>query len=302
MSVNRRQFIRNAAIAGAGSTVGMVAVRAGEDAIQPSPDAMGVLTDLTQCIGCRKCEWACNQEPSNDFRENKPMSAFEDQSVFQTHRRHSSDSLTVVNRFEGSDGKPVYVKSQCMHCVDPACLSACLVTAFKKEANGAVSYDSWRCMGCRYCLVACPFQVPSYEYLDPLTPRVRKCTLCFRERTSRGSVPACVEICPVQCMTYGKRSDLIRMARARIANYPDRYISHIYGEHEMGGTSWMYLSGEPFENLGFQTLPDEAPPRLVEGIQHSIFRYFISPILLFGLLSATMWNFKDAGSGGTSHE
>jgi formate dehydrogenase iron-sulfur subunit len=299
--VNRRQFIRKSLLAGAAGTSGVAACKASGGAVEPQPDAMGVMTDLSKCIGCRKCEWACNQEPSNEFRETFPETDFKNKSIFETHRRHSDKALCVVNQFEGSAGQPVYVKSQCMHCVDPACLSACLVTAFKKESNGAVSYDAWRCMGCRYCIVACPFEVPSYEYDEALTPRVRKCTLCFQERTSEGKVPACVEICPVQCMTFGKRSDLIKEAKTRIANHPGEYIDHIYGEHEMGGTHWMYITKEPYENLGFLDLPHEAPPRLVEGIQHNIFKYLISPVLLYGLLGATMAIYRDPKGEDSTH-
>lgn len=296
MTISRRDFLRQTALAtlsGLGGAA-LSPAEASSGAVPPPPDAFGVITDVSECIGCRRCEWACNNEPSNDFKVTRAMTDFDDQSIFSTNRRHDDNTLTVVNEYspEGSSA-PVFVKTQCFHCNDPACLSACLVTAFRKDENGAVVYDPWRCMGCRYCLVACPFQIPSYEYNEPLTPRVRKCTLCFRERTSQGKLPACVEICPVQCMSFGKREDILEMAHKKISN-DTSYVQHVYGEHEVGGTSWMFISKFPFEELGFLKLPYDAPPRRVENVQHSIFRYFIGPVMLYGVLGAIMWNFRSS--------
>jgi formate dehydrogenase iron-sulfur subunit len=138
---------------------------------------------------------------------------------------------------------PVNVKVQCMHCDHPACVSACIVGAFSKKENGSVVWDTDKCIGCRYCMVACPFQVPSFEYDKALDPEIRKCDFCF-DRTKEGKLPACVNICPVEALTYGPRSELIKIAREKIKKYPDRYIDYIYGENEVGGTSWLYLSGQ----------------------------------------------------------
>jgi formate dehydrogenase iron-sulfur subunit len=296
MILNRRQFLKNCGIAGAGIAVAGSALPALANTSNPisTTEPMGIITDLSLCIGCRRCEWACNNEPSNQFETIRPMSFYEDRGVLTSRRFHSPDALTVVNRYEvPGQTTPVFVKSQCFHCNEPACASACLVSAIEKCPQGAVNYDAWRCMGCRYCLVACPFQVPAYEYNRPLTPRVRKCTMCYAERTSKGKMPACVEICPVQCMTYGPRNQLLTMARARIANHPG-YLEHIYGENEIGGTSWLYLSKVPFEQLGFATLPTWSTARFVEKIQHSIFRYFVGPVMLYGFLGTVMWIFRDS--------
>ena len=165
-----------------------------------------------------------------------------------------------------------------MHCNDPACASACIVSAFEKQEIGAVTYDSWRCMGCRYCMVACPFQVPAYEYDNALTPQVRKCTFCFERISKEGGVPACVEICPPQCLTFGRRSELLELAhRTHPQATRAAYVNHVYGEHEVGGTSWLYLSSVPFEELGFPKLGDAAPPRITETIQHGVFKNFLPP-------------------------
>ena len=172
-----------------------------------------------------------------------------------------------------------------MHCNHAACVSACIVGALTKEENGAVTYDAWKCIGCRYCMVACPFQIPTYEYDNVLTPQVRKCEFC-EQRTSKGELPACVEECPRQAMTYGKRSDLLELAHEKIAEHPGRYVDHVYGEHEVGGTSWMYLSPVPFEQAGFLKLGKAAPPALTEAIQHGVFKHWIAPIGWYGFLAA----------------
>jgi len=156
-----------------------------------------------------------------------------------------------------------------------------------------VTYDTWKCMGCRYCMVACPFQVPSYEYDNSLTPQVRKCGFCFERVSQEGKLPACAEICPPMCLTFGKRSELLEVARQKIENQPQRYIPHIYGEHEVGGTAWLYLAGKPFEELGMLSLGDKPVPQLTETIQHSIFKFGIPPLMLYALLGVTMRAFRE---------
>jgi formate dehydrogenase iron-sulfur subunit len=249
--MDRREFLKKiAAIAGA-SVIGQSSEISGAENFRPNSDRYGVLVDTTLCIGCRRCEWACNEWNKNP---NKPLKSFEDKSVFEQMRRMHATTFTVVNRFLNTKShQPIYVKRQCMHCEDPACLSACFVDAFKKTASGAVVYDPSVCVGCRYCMVACPFNVPAYEYYDPITPRVRKCTFCFDRIIEEGGVPACVDICPTETMRFGKRNELIQLAQERIMNNPRKYVNHIYGEHEVGGTSWLYLSAVPFEEIGFRT-------------------------------------------------
>ncbi len=265
-----------------------------------SMDRMGVLVDTTLCVGCRSCEKACNE--INDDLPRKEEKVFEDLSVFIKKRRMDHESYTVVNKYsnEIDKDKPVFTKFQCMHCNDPACVSACIVGAFSKDSNGAVRYDAWKCIGCRYCMTACPFQVPGYEYDNALDPVVRKCTFCFEKRTSKGELPACVESCPMEVMTFGKRKDLLKIARKRIKKNPGKYVPHIYGEREVGGTSWMYLSSVPFENIGFPKLGYASAPSFTEPIQHGIFKYFIPPVALYGLLGGIMYYFKKRNED--SHE
>jgi ferredoxin len=132
----------------------------------------------------------------------------------------------------------------CMHCQDPACASACLVGALKKTALGPVTYDASKCIGCRYCLVACPFSVPRYEWTK-LVPFVKKCDMCGA-RQAQGQAPACVEACPVGASIVGWRDEILEEAERRILG-DSKYVKHIYGSEEAGGTSVFFISDVPFE-------------------------------------------------------
>ena len=289
MALDRREFLRAVATVGAGAAGLSGAPRSAEGSASASnPDSLGVLVDIPNCIGCRKCEFACQQAAGFDV---PPIESFDDKSVFEAHRRPHPASYTTVNRFAKANDpeKPVYVKANCLHCNDPACVSACLVGALRKEPNGTVTYDAWKCMGCRYCMVACPFQIPTYDYDNALTPQVRKCTFCFDKISQDGGVPACVKICPNDALIFGKREHLVALAHDRIKARPESYVDHVYGEHEAGGTSWLYLSSVSFEQIGFVQLGSLAPPRLTESVQHGIFKMFMPPLALYGLLGLVMW-------------
>ena len=289
MAINRRDFLKYLGVAGSLATLGKTSESQAAGHSKTSKDQLGVLVDTTLCVGCRSCEEACNE--INKELPPKSKDFFKDKSVLDKKRRMDYDCYTIVNRYpdQSNPANPVYAKFQCMHCIDAACISACLVGAFSKDPNGTVKYDPWKCMGCRYCIAACPFQIPAYEYQNALTPTVRKCTFCFEKKTSKGDKPACVQACPMEVMTFGKRNALIEIARQRIDKYPDRYVSHIYGEHEVGGTSWLYLSGLPFEKIDFPKLGYISAPSYTEPIQHAIFKHFIPPLSLYGVLGAFMW-------------
>lgn len=291
MSQSRRDFLKTMGIVGAG----VAGLTPGTAQAAPrnilSDNRMGVLVDTTVCIGCRRCEYACKK--AHDL-PTEDMDHYNDRSVFEQRRRPEPGALTVVNEYGNSPGagSPVNVKVQCMHCDYPACVSACIVGAFSKEENGSVIWDPGKCIGCRYCLVACPFQVPTFEYEKALQPEIRKCDFCF-ERTRAGKIPACVEICPMEVMTYGKRYELVELAHKRIRDNPDRYIDHVFGEQEVGGTAWLYLAGQNFHELDFPILGEDPAPGASESLQHAIFKYFIPPISLFALLGAIMWTGKN---------
>ncbi len=283
----RRDFLKTSALVGTALASSQLnPAKAGPKNIL-SPDRMGVLVDTTVCVGCRSCEWACKEVHG---RPTPPLVAYEDRSVYGKQRRPSTEAVTVVNEYrpEKRDDPPVYVKAQCMHCDHPSCVSACIVGAFSKEENGSVVWDTNKCIGCRYCLVACPFQVPSFEFGEALRPDIAKCDFCI-ERTREGKLPACVGICPVEALTYGPRTELIKVARERIRRNPERYAHHIYGENEAGGTSWMYMASKDFASLGLPNVGTHAMPGTSESIQHGIFAYFIPPVLLYAMLGGVMY-------------
>ncbi|MCP4751919.1 MAG: 4Fe-4S dicluster domain-containing protein [Proteobacteria bacterium] len=291
--LSRRRFVKISAAVGTSGVVGVSKELRASPAKPPLPEGYGVLIDTTECIGCRKCEWMCGDI---NRLSTKPLSTFDDKSVFERRRRPEIDGYTVVNRYEDPDAsdKPTYVKVQCMHCNEPACVSACLVGALQKdEKTGAVRYDAGKCMGCRYCLVACPFQIPAYEYGNALTPQVRKCTFCLERISDGKGVPGCVAVCPVEALLFGERDKLLEAARRRIEKNPERYVDHIYGERELGGTAWLYLSGRSVTDMGLIAFDERSIPSYTEPLQHAVFKHFIPPLSLFALLGGAMWLFRN---------
>lgn len=248
--MKRRNFL---ALAGAATGTALLAGRADAEERQneASPEAMGVLVDLTDCIGCRACEAACAE--ANHLPDPDP-----DVDLEKSGRRYTTPSqYTVVNRYETSKGE-VFVKTQCMNCVSPACSTGCLTKALEKKATGPVTWDGGKCLGCRLCMLSCPFEMPKAEY-DSWNPKIAKCQMCFERISKDGGQPACVENCGGSALTFGKRSELLEIARKKIYNNPGKYVSQIYGEEEVGGTSWLYISPVPFEELGFNTKLGSTP-------------------------------------------
>jgi Fe-S-cluster-containing dehydrogenase component len=261
--MSRRKFLATSLAGGAAVTLAPVCRAQASGSFEGYAEGMGVLVDLTRCIGCRSCEAACNKEQQLPA----PAQSFEDKSVFdQTFhggtqkRRTDENAYTVVNRYEpaGTD-KPIYRKFQCNHCNEPACLTSCFVNAYTKTREGAVIYNSKVCVGCRNCMVACPFQVPAYSYSSAFNPVIKKCIFCYETRLKNGKPPACVEICPQEVLTFGHRKELLKIGRERIKAHPGLYVDQIYGEDEVGGTAWMYLSGASFDQVGFDTTLGKEP-------------------------------------------
>ncbi len=211
---------------------------------------IAILTDVTKCIGCFQCVDACAQ--INNLGPDIP--APQDSPDGLSARR-----WTTILREPGGR----YVRKQCRHCLEPACVSACPVGAMHKTAEGPVIYDSNLCMGCRYCMMACPYGIPRYEWDRPV-PYVRKCTLCY-ERLQAGQLPACVETCPTQATIFGERDELLAEAHNRLQAQPHQYLQKVYGEYEVGGTSILYISDIPLDFLGFNGYPgQESLPDLTQ--------------------------------------
>ncbi len=280
MSISRRKFLSWIGAAGTTAAVGKPSQAATNKHFEGYPNSKGVLHDITRCIGCRRCEDACNKV--NELPP--PEKPFDDLTVLEQKRRTTDKAYTIVNQYQRGEAPQVFVKTQCNHCLEPACASVCFVAAFTKTPEGAVVYDPTVCVGCRYCMVGCPFEIPAYEYDQALAPRVMKCTMCH-PRIKEGLLPGCVEACPTEALTFGERDELIAVARERIRSNPGRYIDHVYGEREMGGTSWLYISGVPFSELGLrEDLGIKPAPELTAGAL-SIVPMVVGlwPVLLTGI-------------------
>jgi len=213
----------------------------------------GILVDVTRCTGCERCVEACIKVNKLDY----------DQAGIDRVRAPdglSANRLATIVKLE--DGH--FARKSCMHCLEPSCVSACLVGGITKTGQGPVVYDPDKCIGCRYCMLACPFHIPRYEW-DSTHPYMVKCMMCF-DRIKDGLLPACVEACPNQAMSFGSRDKLLKEAHARIAKYPRRYKRHVWGEEEFGGTSVMYISDVDLEELGWPHSAAPAIPELTEPL------------------------------------
>ncbi|WP_224956625.1 4Fe-4S dicluster domain-containing protein [Geomonas subterranea] len=227
------------------------------------------LIDMTKCTGCRGCQVACKQW--NQLGAEK--TEFFTGEGYQNPPLMSEYTFTRIkfrDYEKNGQNEFAFYKEMCMHCNEPACASVCPVGAFKKTKEGPVTYDAERCIGCRFCMVACPFGVPKYEWSKAL-PLVRKCTGCY-SRVKEGLKPACATTC-VSAITYGNRDEMIKEANKRIAARPEKYLKKLYGSEEAGGTSVIYLTALPFDELGFKPVTKRPLPsytwqalRLVPGI------------------------------------
>ena len=251
------------------------------------------LVDTTKCIGCRACQVACKQWNNREGEQTELPSG---EMGFQNPATLSAKTYTLISFHELPNEKApggldyIFTMHRCLHCLEPACASACPTTALKRQPDGPVTYEASKCIGCRYCVWACPWGVPTAEW-DSLAPKIQKCTHCAdrleqplpvaRNGQALGAdeqnsflanivVPACVKACPAEALRFGAREEMLEEARSRISNRPDKYIDHIYGEKEAGGTSVLYLASVPFEKIGLPTLADKPYPAVSKAALHAV--------------------------------
>lgn len=308
--MDRRSFLK---YAGSGAIIATSATpAAARGNLEVSDDAVGMLFDATRCIGCRACVSSCK-----DINGKPPELLSESDAQWDSATDLSADTLNIIKAYK-DEGEMSFVKRNCMHCVDPGCVSVCPTSALTKDpVTGIVAYDKDVCIGCRACMTACPYNVPKFSFNESYG-EINKCTFCNSkgiERISQGQLPGCAEVCPTGANIFGKRSDLLKEAKRRLQlQSGDRYVyklsaidstyeqegtvgeyqQHIYGEHEAGGTQVLMLAGVPFEKLGLPDLPDRSYASISETVQHSIYRGFAAPTALFaGLLWLARRNTKD---------
>jgi Fe-S-cluster-containing dehydrogenase component len=287
MSMDRRTLLKGLAVAGTGVAVGSTPAEASEAPHAPS-NAVGMLYDATRCIGCRACVTAC--KIANDLPGN----------LYDPPKDLGGDTKNIIKKYEVDGEVQSYMKAQCMHCIDPGCVGACMIGAFAKREYGIVTWDGTRCIGCRYCQVACPYTIPKFQWDTP-NPKIVKCELCLHiihdpetGELREGAMPGCCQACPKEAVIFGTYDDLMADAKGRIAKHPERYwgpdgTPKIFGEKDGGGTQVIYLASVDFEKLGLPPLGEEGSAALARNIQHGLYQGFIAPSVLLVGLAAVVW-------------
>jgi formate dehydrogenase iron-sulfur subunit len=267
------------------------------------------LIDITKCIGCRACQVACKQWNDREGEQTE----LDFNLGFQNPATLSAKTLTLITFHELPDEKApgglhyLFTMRRCLHCLEPACASACPTTALERQPDGPVIYDTNKCIGCRYCIWACPWGVPTTEW-DSLAPKIQKCTHCAdrsgqpppaarngQALTNQESqqyrdqivTPACVKACPADCLRFGTREDMLQEAHNRISDQPEKYVDHIYGEKEAGGTSVLYLSSVAFDKIGFPEVSNEPYPAFSKMALHAV----PPAVIAVGVLLASAYSF-----------
>ncbi len=322
MALTRRQFLTGGAGAAGAACVAHTPAQAFTRAPKQMPeDALGMLFDSTLCIGCQACVSACRAANGVEVGITPaPLADWNAANTWAVAEDLDGVTLNVIKVFRDGDASVkdratdgfAFIKRNCLHCVDPSCVSVCPVNAMHKHpVTGIVTYDEKACLGCRYCSYGCPFGVPQFD-LNNAFGQINKCEMC-EHLQAEGGIPACCDVCPTGASLFGPVKLLQAEAEQRLAAEPgalhqfprgdirqDRpmhegaiptYQKHVYGVTEVGGTQVRYLSAVPFQNLGLPTLGPEAPVRFVEGLQHTLYNYMLTPVVaLFGLAWAVRRN------------
>lgn len=297
---SRRQFFK---IMGASSAI----LLAGKASSQASGghavnnETIGMLYDATKCVGCKACMSACKRVNGDYGSLSYERASFDSDGLWDAPQDLTGSTRTLIKLFKNSDKEWSYVKYSCMHCQKPSCVSVCPVSAMTRDAStGVVDYNKNACIGCRYCQVACAFNIPKFQW-EKAIPQIVKCDLCRNTNLPKKGITACAEVCPVGAITFGKRKDLLQEAHKRLNENPGKYINRVYGEHEVGGANHLYLAAMEFNKLGLPILKEDAPAEFSEKIQHTIYKGFIAPVALYSTLCfVALKNMK--GNGEEHHE
>jgi formate dehydrogenase beta subunit len=277
VNVDRRTLFKIVA-AGCAGAAGIRSAHAA--AMQSNTEQLGLLYDATRCIGCKACVTACSD--ANGLTPDTGSS----NGLYQAPESLNAHTKNIIKLYRSEDGSEwSYMKQQCMHCEDPACVIACPLSALTKGDFGIVSWNGTTCLGCRCCQIACPYNVPKFEW-SSVNPKVVKCELC-RQRLALGQEPACTAVCPKRAVIFGKREDLLTDAHKRIAATPGKYYQdRVYGEKDGGGTQSLYLSHVAFSKLGLPDLGDKSVASGVREVSDNIYQHGITPVAVYTALVA----------------
>jgi formate dehydrogenase beta subunit len=281
MTVTRRTALKALAIGGA-TIAGAKPARASEARLSDEQRA-SMLYDTTRCIGCKACVVACAE--ANGLAPDSK----ESHGMYQMPRYLNDQTKNIIKLYnDPNTGLRSFVKAQCMHCMDPACVAGCPMAALQIGEKGVVLWDGKTCIGCRYCQIACPFNIPKFEW-NKVNPKIVKCEFC-RHRLAEGKQPACCEVCPREAVIYGNRAGLLKEAKKRIANHPGRYYAdHVYGEFEAGGTQVLYLTHIDPKLLGHLVpLGSQSLPASVESVQNTLYMGFLTPVIAYGAIASIL--------------
>jgi Fe-S-cluster-containing dehydrogenase component len=282
---SRRKFLQLVGVSGAALAAGAIGVPAtASEGLTINNDNLAMLYDATRCVGCKACMTTCKRVNLDSGSLAYEKAEFDQDGLWDAPDDLSGDTRTLIKLYKESPTKWSYVKHSCMHCQKPSCVSVCPVSAMTRDPEkGIVSYDKNICIGCRYCQVACAFNIPRFQW-DKALPQIVKCDMCKSTELPRTGTTGCAGVCPVDAIHFGRRGDLLIEAQRRLAAQPEKYIQYVYGEHELGGLDHLYLAGLPFEKLGLPIVGDQPPAAFSEKIQHTIYKGFIAPVALYGSL------------------
>lgn len=292
LHINRRQLFKGLIGAGGALASGLACTAAAEEhpahPVAP-PDAVGMLYDNTKCTGCRACMTACSETNGLPAETLCPIDPAISTGLWDVPADLDSKTKNIIKLYRETDGNHfAFVKRQCMHCLDPACVTGCPFGALKKNTWGAVTWNSSLCIGCRYCEVGCPFDVPKFQW-DKWNPKVVKCELCFDQRLKKNQEPACTAVCPTHAVIFGRRNRLLAEAKQRISDEPGKYFENrVYGEHEAGGTQVLYLSSIAFDKIGLPKLGNTSLGHYATKVSSVIYKWLSGPVIVAGILGSVI--------------
>jgi formate dehydrogenase iron-sulfur subunit len=190
------------------------------------------LIDVSKCTGCRGCQLACKQWNQQPARQTENLGTYQNPPDLQAN----TWTLIRFQEIADKDGvKWLFRKDGCMHCTDAACVKVCPSAALHYTEYGTVGIHHERCIGCKECVTACPFDIPRY---DGATDKIYKCDLCL-SRIQAALEPACVKACPTGALKFGDKSDMLKLAYKRAAELGGN--ANVYGDKFVDGTHVLYV-------------------------------------------------------------